>query len=181
MNIIHSTAVIYPNVEMGDGNVIHAYSVIGSPAEFYPEIGNKKVVIGNNNIFREFTTINSGCFSDTKIGSNNIFLRGSHVGHDSMIGDKCTISCNALIGGHSLLMDGVNLGLGSILHQFSRIGAYSMVGMGGVVPKNKVIDPCTIHVGNPIRFLKMNNVAIKRNNLTDEDIHNLTLTYKELW
>lgn len=176
-NHIHPTALIGDNVKLGKGNKIGAYVVIqgkttiGDNNVFEPfcSIGNepehkeffgkknKGTFIGNNNVFREYVTINAGCYMPTILGNDIVMLRGSHVGHDSWIHDNCTISCNVLIGGHSLLGKGVNMGLGSICHQYSKIGSYAMIGMGAIVTK-KINPNCFgVYVGNPAKYLKEND------------------------
>ena len=187
-NFIHPTAIIEYGVEIGEGNYIgpfciiyngtvigdnnrfESHCVIGSKAEhrdFFHQNG-KGVFIFSNNIFREFITINEGTFKPTVINNNITMLRNSHIGHDCFISDKVTLSCNVLIGGESHIMEGVNMGLGSICHQYSVIGSYAMIGMGGIVTKSSVIKPGEIHVGNPCRFLKMNKIGLERNNIDGE-------------
>lgn len=176
-NHIHPTAVIGNNVRLGKGNKIGAYVVIqgktwiGDNNVFEPfcSIGNepehkdffgkknKGTFIGNNNVFREYVTINAGCFKPTQLGDNITMLRGSHIGHDSEINNDCTISCNVLIGGHSLLGIGVNMGLGSICHQYSKIGSYAMIGMGSIVTKKVNVQCFGTYVGNPAKYIKEND------------------------
>lgn len=181
-NIIHPTAIIGDNVRMGCNNIIDAYAVIdgntiikdnnhffpfcsiGSEAEHKSFYGseNKGVKIGSDNVIRESVTINAGCYRMTKLGNGIWMLRGSHAGHDAVIADNCTISCNVIIGGHSYIGENSNLGLGSILHQFSVIGGGSMLGMGTVVTKQSKIAPFCTYVGNPARYLKPNQIAINK-------------------
>jgi UDP-N-acetylglucosamine acyltransferase len=176
-NHIHPTAIIGKNVRLGKGNKIGAYVVIqgktwiGDNNVFEPfcSIGNepehkdffgkknKGTYIGNNNVFREYVTINAGCFVPTQLGDNITMLRGSHIGHDSEINNDCTISCNVLIGGHSLLGVGVNMGLGSICHQYSKIGSYAMIGMGSIVTKKVNVQCFGTYVGNPAKYIKEND------------------------
>ncbi len=176
-NDIHPTAIIGNNVRIGKGNKIGAYVVIqgkttiGDNNVFEPfcSIGNepehkeffgkknKGTFIGNNNVFREYVTINAGCYMPTILGNDIVMLRGSHVGHDSWIHDNCTISCNVLIGGHSLLGKGVNMGLGSICHQYSKIGSYAMIGMGAIVTKKTNPNCFGTYVGNPAKYIKEND------------------------
>lgn len=176
-NHIHPTAIIGEGVWLGKGNKIGAYVVIqgktfiGDNNVFEPfcSIGNepehkdffgkknKGTYIGNNNVFREYVTINAGCFVPTMLGDNITMLRGSHVGHDSHIYDNCTISCNVLIGGHSLLGKGVNMGLGSICHQYSKIGSYSMIGMGSIITKKVNVQCFGTYVGSPAKYIKEND------------------------
>ena len=104
-------------------------------------------------------------------------LRGSHIGHDSIVEDKANLSCNVLIGGHSHLMEGVNMGLGSICHQFSVLGAYSMIGMGGIITKSSEIHPGEIYVGNPVKFLKENKIGLNRNNIDSDKLAQIIAKY----
>lgn len=176
-NYIHPTAIVGQNVKLGKDNIIGAFVVIqgnteiGNNNTFEPfcSIGNspehKKffkhknldTIIGDNNVFREYVTINSGTQFPTTLQDDIIMLRGSHVGHDSFISNNCVISCNVLIGGHSFLGVGVNMGLGSICHQFSKIGSYSMIGMGTIITKKSSINCFGTYVGNPAKYIKEND------------------------
>lgn len=184
MNNIHTTAIIGKNVTMGDNNCIGPYVTIydgveigddnrfeghcsvGAPAEhqryFVPDDAERRVVIGNNNVIREFVTINAPTTGETRMGNNCIMLRGSHLSHDSVLEDHVTVSCNVLIGGHSHIMQHANLGLGCILHQFTVVGSCAMVGMGAVVTKKLSVMPGGVYVGNPAKRIKENMVGIKR-------------------
>jgi UDP-N-acetylglucosamine acyltransferase len=187
-NFIHETALLGEGVKLGKGNHIGPYCIIqgettigdnnrleafvsiGTPAEHrdYFKQEFNKVIIGNNNIFREWHTTNSGTTRTTTIGNNCIFLRGSHVGHDSIVEDKVTLSCNVLVGGESYIMTGANMGLGSVCHQRSVIGAQSMLGMNAVVTRTSRIAPGHIYAGSPARILRKNQVGLNRHGITDE-------------
>ena len=189
-NYIHETAIIEEGVEIGFGNWIGANCLIkkgtkignNNRLEAFVSIGtspehrdffNKEgegVVIGDNCVFREFTTINSGTKNKTIVGDNVIMLRGSHIGHDSQVEGYCNLSCNVLIGGHSYLMEGCNFGLGSMCHQFSIIGAYSLIGMGSVVTKKTLVTPGYIYVGQPAKSLKQNLIGLERANVSAEEL-----------
>lgn len=201
VNIIHPTAVIGPDVVlginnfigpyavitgktvMGDHNFIYSHAVIGSEPEHrgYMGMGGdlacKGVIIGDNCVIREFTTINAGTKEHTILESNVVMLRGSHVGHDSYIGYGVTLSCNVLVGGESYIFEGANMGLGSICHQYSVIGAYSMIGMGAVVTKKSVIRPGQIYVGNPAKFLAENLIGLKRAGISSSYLETLTRVF----
>lgn len=194
-NNIHPTAIIGKNVVLGSNNKIGAYvvidgnTVIGDNNEFYPfcSIGsdpehksfygseNKGVIIGSDNVIREYVTINAGCYRPTRLGDSNWMLRGSHAGHDALIGDNCTISCNVLIGGHSIVGDYANLGLGAIIHQFSVIGGGAMLGMGTVVTKKSRVEPLRTYVGNPARLLRENGHIVSK--LSEEQMSAFHLLY----
>ena len=196
-NIIHHTAIIDNGVQLGENNYIgpycyitghtvignnnrfEAHCSIGTPPEHRDHFNNSPfpVIIGDGNIIREFVTINAGTVRNTVLGNNIAMLRNSHIGHDSIIEDKANLSCNVLIGGHSHIMEGANFGLGSMCHQFLVIGAYSMIGMGGIVVKSSIIQPGEIHVGNPVKFLKENKIGLNRNGIDSNRLSELTNKY----
>jgi UDP-N-acetylglucosamine acyltransferase len=191
-NTIHPTAVknnyigpycvLQGNTVIGDNNRFESHCSIGSPAEhrdYFTQAG--ELTIGDNNTFREFVTVNAGSHSTTVVRNNVVMLRNSHVGHDSFIDNKVNLSCNVLIGGHSHIMEGANFGLGSICHQFSKIGAYAMVGMGCIIPKGRRIEPAHVVVGNPSRFIKLNEVGLTRNNISPSQLDNFRKQYEELY
>lgn len=182
-NIIGPYCYLTGNTEIGDNNIFQSHCVIGTPAEHRDYMRDKpgKTIIGNNNIFREFTTVHAGSSDETLLLNDIVMLRGSHVGHDSYIGNKVNLSCNTLIGGHSHIMNGANFGLGSICHQFSIIGAYSMIGMGSVITKTSRIEPGKIYVGSPAKFLKENSIGLKRNGITDEDLSDFLFVFNSLY
>lgn len=192
-NFIHPTAVIDATVVLGDNNYIGPYCVIqgdvlignnnrfeafcsvGAPAEHVKHLTNYGPVrIGDRNVFREYVSIHGGTVRDTVVGNDNLFLNKSYISHDSIIEDKVTMSMGAVIGGHCHLMKGCNLGINVSVHQFSVIGSFAMIGMGGVVAKKSVIQPTEIYVGSPVQRLKTNLIAIERNNLTWSDVKNET-------
>ncbi len=195
-NVIHPTAIIGKDVVLGSGNYIGAFcqivgkTIIGDNNHFeaYCSIGtepehkeyfgkeNMGVYIGHKNHIREFTTINAGCEIRTMLQNNITMLRGSHIGHDSVISDDCTISCNVLVGGHSYVGKGANIGLGAILHQYSQIGAYAMIGMGAIVTKKVKVQSFGMYVGNPAKYIKENDYMKKK--FTYEEILQICIDYE---
>lgn len=196
-NYIHPTAIVEKGASIGTGNYIgpfcyitkdciigdnnrfEAYCSVGTPPENRDHFTDSPypVIIGNNCTIREFTTINAGTIRNTSLGNGVVMLRGSHIGHDSIIEDRVNISCNVLIGGHSRLMEGVNMGLGSMCHQFSKIGAYSMIGMGAVVLKHTAVLPGGIYVGTPATLLKPNVIGLERGGIDDIKLLEFTKHY----
>lgn len=162
---------IYANVVLGSNNVIEGHASIGSPAEktgFLHNYPEHKTMIGNDNVIREFVTINAGSRRSTVMGNHCLMLRGSHLSHDSILEDCVNISCNVMIGGESHVMAMANLGLSSVIHQFSVVGSYSMIGMGTICTKKLELTPGGIFVGNPGKYLKQNTVGLQRNNVSNE-------------
>jgi UDP-N-acetylglucosamine acyltransferase len=201
-NIIHPTAIIEDNVIIGSDNYIgpycHVYSntnignnnrfesfcSIGAPAQdrkvMIDNESTYPVIIGNNNIFREYCQVHTGTVRNTIINNNCLFLVNTHISHDSIIHSKVTIGNNTVLGGHTIIMEGANIGLGVLVHQYSKIGAYSMIGMGTIITKKSVIQPFNVYAGAPAKYLKYNNIAIDRYNITDDQINNLINAYENI-
>ena len=175
---------IADNAVIGDNNHFEAYCSIGTPAEhkaYFKNYSGKKAIIGNDCVFREFVTVNAGTVKDTVLSDRIIMLKGSHVGHDSDIEDDVTLSCNALIGGHSYIFRGANIGLGAAVHQYSVIGHYSMIGMNSTVIKKTFILPGLTYAGSPAKSKGINVVGLKNNNIERESLDKLTEQYYDLW
>jgi UDP-N-acetylglucosamine acyltransferase len=178
-NFIGPFCLIQGETQIGDNNRFEAYVSVGAPPESREHflIDGAGVIIGSKNIFREFVTINSGTSRATRIGDGVIMLRNSHAGHDVIVHNDVTISCSVLLGGHSEIGEGSNLGLGSMVHQRCLIGAHAMLGMGAIANKTTAILPGNIYVGNPARFLKENKIALDKAQLNGEKIAKLRAIY----
>ena len=129
--IVQSHVVIEGEVEIGTGNLIGHGAVIGPPPQdvsFSPE-RKTKVEIGNDNIIREYCTINRGTAdgSATKIGDKNFLMTGAHIGHNCEIGNNVVIANNCLLAGYVRVDNSAFLGGGSTFHQFMHIGRLVMV------------------------------------------------------
>ena len=155
MNHIHPTAVIYPNVELGDNIFIGAYSVIGAPAE-HPDIIDPRqdqkfrVVIGDNAVIREHVTINSGTENDTVIFDDCYIMSHSHIGHDCTIQKAAVLHTGCIIGGHSVVGSYSKIGLGAVLHQRTKLHTGTMVGAQAFV-KNGTENNFRILAGVPAK------------------------------
>jgi UDP-N-acetylglucosamine acyltransferase len=186
-NDIHPTAVVGPQVELGDGNVIGPFCVLQGPVRlgdgnflashvsvggaaevhghlFVPSWRDESeeggVVIGSRNVFKEFITLNTGWQHQTVIGDDGMFMGKMHFGHDAVIGDRVTISCAALVGGHTVVEDDATIGLGAALHQKLVVGAGGMVGMQAAVTRN--LPPYAVSMGAPAKPTRLNTYRLDK-------------------
>lgn len=182
--------IVGENVEIGDGCQIGphvfldgwtkigknckilAQSAIGTPPQYLEYKGEKtRVVIGENNIIREFVTINRGTKEgggETKIGNNNFLMAYVHIAHDCRIGDGVTLANVATLAGHVTVEDYVIIGGIVAVHQYVRIGAYAMI--GGFSPVRKDVIPYTIGAGDPLRISGINVIGLKRHGFSRKEI-----------
>ena len=129
--VIRSHSSIIGPLVMGKRNDIGRCTVLGERPQHTVLTGTQtRVVIGDDNVLREQCTIHRGTDPDgeTRLGHGNYFMVGTHVGHDSVIGDKNVFANNTCIAGHCVVEDRVFISGNSGVHQFSRVGRLSLLG-----------------------------------------------------
>ena len=164
---------------VGEGCQFYPYSTIGTSPQELKYKGEKSFLyIGNNNIFREYVTVNPGTKGGglkTIIGNNCLFMISSHVAHDCLIGNNVILVNNASLAGHVSIEDFAILGAFSGVHQFCRIGKHSMTGaMSGI--DSDVIPYGTV-VGNRAYLSGLNIIGLKRRGFTKQIIQELRKAY----
>jgi len=182
-NKVHKTAVINWNkVQIGKNNIFYPYSVIGEDAQHPYRKSDGKVIIGDNNIFREFTTVHlpTSANSNTTISNNCYLMVKSHIGHDCFIEDNVILSNDVNVAGNTYIMKFSQIGLSSVIHQEQVIGSYSMIGMSTVIGKKINVKPGYIYTGSPPRGIIKNNISIERNKLSKSDLLNETKRYEKI-
>lgn len=171
------------NTSIGPRNRIFSFAVIGSPPQDKKYRGEEVFLeIGEENIFREFVTINPGTEgggSRTLIGDRNHFLAYVHVAHDVKIGNDCVFSNMTQIAGHVEIAHRVTIGGMSGIHQFVRIGEGSMIGGGSMVTMD--VPPFCIAVGNRATLKGINLKGLERMGKPVEVILALKETYRMLF
>ena len=149
-NYIHKTAIIYPNVTLGKGNIIGAYTVIGAngemrkPKDFngsvidFHKLFKGSVIIGENNVISEHVTIQRpfGSFAHTYIGDDNIIMAHSHIGHDATIEDNCELCTGVIVGGYASIQSDCKIKLGVTIRNRVNVGRCVTIGMQSAVTKD---------------------------------------------
>ncbi len=150
--------------KIGKNCRIIGQSAIGTPPQYLGYKGEKtKVIIGENNIIREFVTINRGTKEggeETRIGNNCFLMAYVHIAHDCQIGDGVTLANVATLAGHVTVEDYAIIGGIVPIHQYVRIGTHAMIGGASRVPKDVV--PYTLSAGIPLRVSGINVIGLKR-------------------
>ncbi|MEK9785787.1 MAG: acyl-ACP--UDP-N-acetylglucosamine O-acyltransferase [Gammaproteobacteria bacterium] len=179
---IDSHVVVRSGTHIGRDNHIYSFASIGDDPQFAGYNGEKTTLhIGDNNIVREYVTLNRGSTSPrgsgvTRIGSHNFIMAYSHVAHDSTLGDHIIFANGASLAGHVEVGDYAILGGFSLVHQFCRVGAHALTGIGTVCLKD--VPPYTIVAGNPAKTFGLNVRGLRRRHFDEHTIMALKRTYR---
>lgn len=178
---------IFDNCKIHPSAYIGPYCIIGGPAEnrkTWPSDGfalysNYNVVISENSKLTGSNTVDAGTVRPTQIGANCMLMKSVHVGHDAIIEDNVTIACHALIGGFAVICQGANIGLNATIHQRCVIPPFCMIGMGAVVTKTASMQPFDVWVGNPAKYLKFNEWAVKHYRFSDDEVKTIISDFNQ--
>ncbi|MEK6745721.1 MAG: acyl-ACP--UDP-N-acetylglucosamine O-acyltransferase [Pseudomonadota bacterium] len=193
--------VIDGNVSIGDGSrllshvAISGNTTIGENCQIFPfaSIGfapqdlkyhgePSELTIGNNNVIREYVTINPGTEGGgmlTQVGNNCLFMVSSHVAHDCKLGNNVILANNATLAGHVEVGDFSIIGGLAAIHQFVRIGSHAVIGgMSGV--EHDVIPYGSV-MGERANLAGLNLIGLKRRGFDRDTIHALRNAYKMIF
>lgn len=180
-NIMHN-CIIEDNTIIGENCQIYYGAIIGSnPQDLKYKNQNTRVVIGDNNIIREYVTINKACneASETKIGNNNLLMAYTHIAHDCLIGDNNIFSNSVNFGGHCIVDNNSVIGGMTGIHQFVRVGSYSMI--GGMSRITQDVPPFFTIVKDSNNVEGLNLVGLKRNSFDRTRIRNIQEAYNLIY
>ena len=173
---------IIEDAEIGENCAIFSHCSIGTaPQDLKYKNEPTKLVMGANNIVREFATLNRGTVASgiTVIGSNNLFMAYTHVAHDCRVGNGIVLANSVGLAGHAEVGDFAVIGGYAAVHQFNRVGKMAMVGGGSMVTLD--ILPFSQAQGDRARLVGLNLVGLKRRNIERESIEEIRLAYRTLF
>ena len=180
--IIDNNVTIYGGTRIGKNCHIYAGAVIGGDPQDLKFKGEKTyAIIGDNTVIREFATIHRGTASKGKtiVGNNCLIMAYCHVAHDCLLHNHIIMSNATQLAGEVVVDDWAIIGGGSLVHQFSHIGAHVMIQGGSKV--NKDIPPYVIVAREPITYCGINSVGLNRRAFTKEQIAAIQDTYRLIY
>ena len=171
------------NTKIGKNTQIFPFASIGTePQDLKYRGETNSLEIGENNIIREYVTINPGTEGGggkTIIGNKCLLMISSHVAHDCRIGNNVVIANNVPLGGHVTIEDSVVIGGNSAVQQFTRIGRLAMIGgMTGVL---KDVIPFGLSFGNRNYLRGINLIGLKRKKYENKKILDLDAAFKKIF
>lgn len=180
--IIDSNVTICDGVRIGKNCHIHAGAVVGDDPQDLKYKGEKTyAIIGDNTTIREFATIHRGTASKGKtvVGNHCLIMAYCHVAHDCVLHDHIIMSNATQLAGEVEVEDWAIIGGGSLVHQFTHIGAHVMIQGGTKV--NKDVPPYIIAAREPISYCGINSVGLNRRQFTQEQITAIQNTYRIMY
>jgi UDP-N-acetylglucosamine acyltransferase len=194
-------ALIGPGVTIGSGTIVGAYtriegpttigernhfyghaSVGGPPQDLKYHEERTELVIGNDNVFREFVTLNRGTVGGggiTTIGNSNFFMSYAHVAHDCHIGNNTIFANCATLAGHVEVGDFAQIGAFSAVHQFCRVGEHAFIGGGSMCTQDVLPYAKTVAARDNSTY-GINTIGLERKGFSKETIEALQRAYKLL-
>jgi UDP-N-acetylglucosamine acyltransferase len=195
--VIDNFVTITKDVEIGDGTWIGPHvtimdgTKIGKNCRIFPGAvvgavpqdlkfhGEESTLeIGNNVTIREYVTLNRGTEANhrTIVGDNTLLMAYVHVAHDSVLGRNVILANSVNLGGHTEIGDYAIVGGIVGVHQFVKIGAHAMVAAGVLVRKD--IPPFVKAARDPISFVGVNTVGLRRRGYSTEQINRIQEIYR---
>ena len=177
---------IGPHVVIGEGTQIgqrcqvYQFASVGEAPQALAYRGEKTfLILGDQNIVREFVTLNRGTAGGggkTVIGNQNLFMAYSHVAHDCYLGNQVILANGATLAGHITIEDHAIIGGLSAVHQFCRIGTHAFIsGMTGITLD---VPPYVLASGSRAKLFGLNTVGLKRFHFSEASVKALKKAYR---
>ena len=197
---IGAFCVVGPHVSIGPGCKLHnnvtlvGHTTVGSDNVFFPNctLGTDpqdkkfrgeatRLVIGDNNHFREHVTVHVGTDAGggvTRIGDGNLLMVNVHLGHDVTLGDDCILANNVMLAGHCHIGNRVSMMGGSATHHFVSIGDFAFI--GGYARVHHDVPPF-VKLDDADQIRGVNVIGLRRGGLGDADIAALEIAGRRLF
>ena len=181
--IIGEGTWIGPNSTIMDGarigkncRIFPSAVVSGIPQDLKFRGEESTAEIGDNTTIREGATVNRGtaAVGRTIVGNGCLLMAYSHIGHDCALGNNCIIGNSTSLGGEVNVDDWAILSGGTLVHQFTHIGAHVMIGGGAKVRTD--VPPFIKADRDPLSYLGINSVGLTRRGFEKkriDEIHNI--------
>jgi UDP-N-acetylglucosamine acyltransferase len=192
--------IVGPQTQIGADTIleshvhIHGWTTIGERCRFFSHtsIGTDPqdlkykgeptyLKIGNDNVFREFVSLNRGTKGGhgiTVIGNNNFLMAYSHIAHDCTVGDNVIMANAGTLAGHVTVEDHSTVGAFSAVHQFCRVGPHAFIGGFSVVTRDALPYVKTVGARNEAKIYGINTIGLQRKGFPAESISELKQAYR---
>lgn len=172
-------AVLEGDTTLGERNRVWQFASVGADPQDLKFAGeDTKLLVGDDNMIREFTTLHKGTTGGggvTRIGNKNLFMAYAHVAHDCLVGNGCVFANSATLAGHVEIGDHVTVGGLAAVHQFTRVGKFAFIAGGSMVVMD--VPPYCTAQGDRAELVGLNTVGLQRHGFTDEQVRRVKDAY----
>ena len=164
-----------------DCKIFHGAVVGEIPQDLKFEGEKSELIIGESTTIREFCTLNRGTKDKGKseVGSHCLLMAYVHVAHDCIIGNHSILANGVQLGGHVEIGKHVTIGGMTPVHQFCKIGNYSFIGGGLRIVQD--VPPYILAMGEPLKFSGLNAVGLRRKNFSPEARKQIKQAYQFIY
>ena len=198
--IVEPFAYIAGNVVIGDGTWVGPNSTImdgarigknckifpssvvsGIPQDLKFKGEDSTAELGDNTTVREGVTVNRGtaAVGKTIIGKSCLLMAYAHIGHDCKIGNFCIIGNGSAMAGEVNIDDWAILSGGTMVHQFTHVGAHVMIGGGSKIRTD--VPPFIKADRDPLSYMGLNTVGLTRRGFEKERIDAIHNIYRVIY
>ena len=199
-SVIGPYCIIGPETRIGTGTIldshvcVHGWTSIGQRCHLYSHcsLGTDPqdlkyrgeptyLKIGNDNVIREFATLNRGTRGGhgiTTVGNNNFLMAYSHIAHDCVVGDYVIMANAGTLAGHVFVGDHATVGAFSAVHQFCRVGPHAFIGGFSVITRDALPFIKTVGERNQAKIYGINTMGLQRKNFSEQSIAELKQVYR---
>lgn len=193
--VIGADVAIGDDTEVGPHVVVTGHTTIGARCRFTGQSsigsapqdlkyggGPTRLEIGDDNIVREFVTMNRATEQGggvTRVGSHGMFMAYAHVAHDCSVGDHVVMANAATLAGHVTIEDHAIVGGLVAVHQFVRVGESAILGGGSMVSLD--IVPFSMAAGDRAMLSGLNLIGLRRRGFSTQTIAALRAAYRTVF
>ena len=173
---------VLQNTTIGKNNIFHQGSTIGGiPQDLKYNGEYSELIIGDDNVIREYCTLNRGTEASGKtvIGNNCLFMAYVHIAHDCIVEDKVILANGVQLGGHSEIHYHATVGGMSPVHQFCKVGQHAFIGGGRLALQD--VPPFILANGEPLKYAGINSIGLRRRNFDSDTRSLIKKAYKLLY
>lgn len=179
---IGPNAIILDGARIGRNCKVFPAAVVSAIPQDLKFRGEQSLaIIGDNTVLRECVTVNRGTVAkgETRVGSGCLIMAYAHVAHDCIVGNNVILGNATQLAGEVEIDDFAILSGACLVHQFERIGAHVMIQGGSKV--NKDIPPFARIGREPIAFVGLNTIGLKRRQFDSDKIAEIQEIYRIIY
>jgi UDP-N-acetylglucosamine acyltransferase len=175
-------AVVKSGCTLGTNNEVGEGAVLGGRPQHLASRGEVgRVVIGNDNVIRENSTVHCAMSPghETRLGDGCFLMVNAHVAHDCRLGNHVVITNNCMLGGHVEVGDRAYVGGAVGIHQFCRVGRLVMLGGCAIVTQD--VPPYVLVDGKSNLIVGLNLIGLRRSGMPAEEMQQLKQAYRLIY